>query len=185
MSAGRSPRSVGDGIGRHVWAVLDCLRDLYAHSGTIVGTSAGAAAMPETMLVGGPSDKSHRISALQMAPGLGLLPDVVIDSHFAERGRIGRLLGAVVQNPRNRGVGIDEDTAIVVEGQRRLSVLGSGGVYMVDGSNLSYSSLSERQSEGVVSMHDIQLHVLSTGDTFDLMHRRPESGIAPEQKAAA
>src|ERR1044071_477846 len=95
--------------------VFKCLRELYHDGGTIVGTSAGAAAMPETMLIGGASDTSNRVSALSMAPGLAFARNVVIDSHFAERGRIGRLLGAVVQNPRNLGIGIDEDTAIVLE----------------------------------------------------------------------
>ena len=71
--------------------------------------------MPDTMIIGGPSDESNRISSLSMAPGLGLIEGVVIDSHFAERGRMGRLLGAVAQNPANLGLGIDESTAILVE----------------------------------------------------------------------
>src|ERR687886_2766601 len=104
-----------------------CLQDLYARGGTIAGTSAGAAAMSSTMLFGRAGDKSHQLFSLEMAPGLGLLSDVVIDSHFAERGRLGRLLGAVAQNPRNLGIGIDEDTAIVVEEGVRFRVLGSGG----------------------------------------------------------
>jgi cyanophycinase len=128
--------------------------------------------MPETMLIGGPSDASNKVSALAMAPGLGLCTGVVVDSHFAERGRIGRLLGAVAQNPRNLGLGIDEDTAIVVsDGQ--FAVLGTGAVYAVDGTDISYSSLSEQQAEGVVSIVDVRLHVLGTGDRFDLRERRP------------
>jgi cyanophycinase len=102
-----------------------------------------------------------------------LIKGVVIDSHFAERGRIGRLLGAVVQNPRNLGVGIDEDTAIVVEGEDHFRVIGSGAVYVVDGADISYSSLSEKSPEGVVSIHDVKLHVLGDGDSFDLASRRP------------
>ncbi|MEN9936604.1 MAG: hypothetical protein RLZZ387_3183 [Chloroflexota bacterium] len=165
--------------------VFSCMRDIYHGGGTIVGTSAGAAAMPETMLVGGPGEESHRISALRMAPGLGYLPSAVVDSHFAERGRVGRLLGAVVQNPRNLGLGIDEDTAAVVERGVHLSVLGSGAVYVADGSDISYSSLSERQSEGVVSIHDVKLHVLGDGDKFDLSTRRPIPGNPTNRKEAA
>jgi cyanophycinase len=148
------------------------MQEIYERGGTIVGTSAGAAAMPETMLIGGASDKSSTISALSMAPGLGLLPGVVIDSHFAERGRMGRLLGTVVQNPRNLGVGIDEDTAIVTDGTA-FRVIGTGAVYVVDGSGISYSSLSDENSDGVVSMDDVRLHVFGRGDSFDLTTRRP------------
>ncbi len=149
-----------------------CIRDIYRRGGTIVGTSAGAAAMPETMLIGGPSDESARAEALKMAPGLAFLSQVVIDSHFAERGRMGRLLGAVAQNPRNVGLGIDEDTAIVVE-DHHFRVLGSGAVYVVDGIEISYSSLSEKEVEGVIGMADIKLHVLGHGDSFSLAERRP------------
>jgi cyanophycinase len=150
-----------------------CMRERYQEGATIAGTSAGAAAMPETMLIAGANDSSNRISALEMAPGLAFLSGVVIDSHFAERGRMGRLLGAVAQNPRNIGLGIDEDTAIIVTGQQRLEVLGSGAVYVVDGIDISYSSLSEQQPEGIVSIVDIKLHVLGAGDRFDLHTRRP------------
>jgi cyanophycinase len=150
------------------------LRDLHQRGMTIVGTSAGAAAMPETMLIDGEDDKSNKISALSMAPGLALLPGVVIDSHFAERGRMGRLLGAVAQNPKNLGVGIDEDTAIVVRCAEHFRVLGSGAVYVADGVEVSYSSLSEKNPEGVVSIYDVKLHVLGKDDCFDLRSRRPQ-----------
>ena len=149
------------------------LHRLYEEGGTIVGTSAGAAAMPETMLVSGAGDESYSISALEMAPGLGFLRGVVVDSHFAERGRIGRLLGAVTQNPSNIGLGIDENTAIVVERGKHFRVLGSGAVYVADGCHISYSSLSEKHPEGIVSIHDVTLHVLGKGDKYDLVERRP------------
>jgi cyanophycinase len=150
-----------------------CMNDLYQKGATIAGTSAGAAAMPETMLIAGASDESHRISALEMAPGLAFLSGVVIDSHFAERGRMGRLLGAVAQNPRNIGLGIDEDTAIIVTAQERFEVIGSGAVYVVDGMDISYSSLSQQHPEGIVSIYDIKLHVLGQDDYYDLQARRP------------
>ena len=85
--------------------VYQCLQQFHAHGGTIAGTSAGAAAMPATMIVSGPDKTSSTISAVGMAPGLGLLENVVIDSHFAERGRMERLLGAVAADPRNMGLG--------------------------------------------------------------------------------
>lgn len=149
------------------------IRELFKDGGTVVGTSAGAAAMPGTMLFAGPGDESHEISALGMAPGLGLIEGVVIDSHFAERGRMGRLLGAVAQNPRNLGIGIDEDTAILVRDTDTLDVLGSGAVYIVDGTDISYSGLSERHTEGTLSIYDVKLHVLTHGDQFNLRTLRP------------
>jgi cyanophycinase len=150
-----------------------CMQQRYEDGAMIIGTSAGAAAMPFTMIVGGPSDESNRVSALSMAPGLGLLDYVVIDSHFAQRGRMGRLIGAVMQNPRNLGLGIDEATAIVVEKGERFDVVGPGAIYVVDGSQISYSSLSEERAEGIVTVHDVRLHVLGEGDCYDLTTRRP------------
>ena len=149
------------------------LRERFQEGATIAGTSAGAAAMPETMLIAGASDSSYQIDALSMAPGLALIHDVVIDTHFAERGRMGRLLGAVAQNPRNLGLGIDEDTAVVVEGEEQFEVLGSGAVYVLDGSDITYTSLSERHPAGIVSINDIKLHVLGEHDCFNLDTRRP------------
>jgi len=164
-----------------------CMRELYMRGGTIAGTSAGAAAMPETMIMGGPSDESNRISALAMAPGLGLISGIAIDSHFAQRGRMGRLLGVVAQNPRNLGLGIDEDTAVVVTGGDSFRVIGSGAVYVADGSDISFSSLSEQQTDGIVSIYDVCLHVLGADDRFDLIERRPQSvgqenGTASEKR---
>lgn len=135
------------------------------------------------MLIAGPGDKSYEISALAMAPGLGLISGVVIDSHFAERGRIGRLLGAVAQNPKNLGLGIDEDTAIVVSQGEHFEVIGSGAVTVADGADVSYSSLSEANPEGIVSIFDIKLHILGREDRFDLSQRRRVSTKAPEEAA--
>ena len=114
----------------------------------------------------------HRIGDLHMAPGLGLVPDAIIDQHFAERGRIGRLLGAVAQNPRVIGIGIDEDTAVVMRGDC-FSVIGAGAVYVVDGQNVTNSNISEAKPERALSMHGVQLHILSAGDTFEMPTRTP------------
>ncbi|MEJ7934839.1 cyanophycinase [Sphingobium sp. AN558] len=148
------------------------VRDLHARGGLVAGTSAGAAAMSEIMLVKGASGETHRIGDLHMAPGLGLVSGAIIDQHFAERGRIGRLLGAVAQNPRVIGVGIDEDTAIIVTDQS-FTVIGAGAAYVVDGSGVTRSNISEARPERTLSMHDVRLHVLSAGDMFDIGRRRP------------
>jgi cyanophycinase len=154
--------------------VENCVRRIYAEGGVIAGTSAGASAMGETMLVRGPSSESHRIGDLHLAPGLGLLPDVIIDQHFAERGRIGRLLGAVALNPRILGIGIDEDTAAIVRGDA-FDVIGSGAVYVVDAAGVSHSNIAEGEPKSALSMFDVRLHVLAAGDRFNLRERRPAS----------
>jgi cyanophycinase len=161
-----------------------CMEELYMNGGTIAGTSAGAAAMPETMLIGGASDDSQEISALDMAPGLALLKGAVVDTHFAERGRMGRLIGAVAQNPRNLGIGIDEDTALVVERDETFRVLGSGAIYVLDGTGVSYSSLSEQSPEGILSVFDVKLHVLGSNDIYDLQNRRPIIPTKQERRAS-
>ena len=163
--------------------VYHAMLDGHTRGCAIAGTSAGAAVMSQTMLVAGPSDKSSDLSALNMAPGLGLISGIVVDSHFAERGRMGRLLGAVSQNPANIGLGIDEDTAVVVENDERFTVMGSGAVYVVDGREITYSTLSEQTSAGVISIFDVRAHVLGAGEQFDLTARRPI--IRPEAKEGA
>ena len=148
------------------------VRAIYERGGVVAGTSAGASVMSETMLVKGTSKETHRIGDLHMAPGMGLVRDVIIDQHFAERGRFGRLIGAVAHNPRVLGLGIDEDTAAMVEGDR-LRVIGSGAVYCVDGTDVSYCNVAEARMDCALSMHDVRVHVLSSGDEFDLKKRRP------------
>jgi cyanophycinase len=155
-------------------AIDEKVRRLYERGGVIAGTSAGASVMSETMLVKGTSQETHRIGDLHMAPGLGLIRDVIIDQHFAERGRFGRLIGAVAHNPRVLGIGVDENTAAVVE-SGSLTVLGSGAVYIVDGSRVTYSNLAEARSEVTLSMHNMTVHVLAEGDRFDLASRDPKA----------
>jgi cyanophycinase len=154
--------------------LFHALRDFYRKGGTIAGTSSGAAVMSDTMLIGGPGDESNRVSNLMMAPGLGLVQGLVIDSHFAERGRIGRLIGAVTQNPANLGLGLDEDTAVVLRDEH-FEVIGSGAVYVVDGANITYSSLSESDAEGIVTVYELKMHVLGAGHRFDLSTAQPSS----------
>jgi cyanophycinase len=150
------------------------LQEIYEEGGLIAGTSAGAAVMSETMLVTGGDEDSHVIGgSLRMAPGLGLISDVIIDQHFMERGRLGRLLGAVAQNPKNLGIGIDEQTAIVVERGNGFYVLGSGAVYVIDGSEVTYSNIAEEDLNKTLSIYNVRMHMLSQGDRFDLIARRP------------
>jgi len=148
------------------------VREIHERGGLLAGTSAGASVMSETMLVKGTSGESYKIGDVHMAPGLGLVRNMIIDQHFAERGRFGRLFGAVAHNPRELGIGIDEDTALVFEDER-FQVIGSGCVYVVDGAGVTHSNIAEAEPERALSMYDVRLHVLSAGDTFDVAKRRP------------
>ncbi|WP_027483354.1 cyanophycinase [Deinococcus pimensis] len=163
------------------------VREVLAAGGVIAGTSAGASVMCETMLVKGTSDESYHVGDLRMAPGLGLIGGVIIDQHFAERGRIGRLLGAVAHNPRALGIGIDEDTAIVVRGapgEQRFTVVGSGAVYVADGAGVTHSNIAEARRAETLTLFGVRLHVLSAGDTFDLARREPAARAEGHEKAA-
>jgi cyanophycinase len=149
------------------------VRELYHRGGVVAGTSAGASAMSEVMLIGGQGEHTTKIrNSLHMAPGLGLLPGVIIDQHFAERGRLNRLVGAVAQNPRMLGIGLDENTAIVVE-RDCFQVMGSGSVYVVDALGESYTNLHDAESDEPMTIFDLKLHILSAGSKFDLAARRP------------
>lgn len=159
------------------------IRRIWQMGGVLAGTSAGASVMSDTMLVRGASAESYRLGDLHMAPGLGLMRDVIIDQHFAERGRIGRLLGAVAHSPRVLGIGIDEDTAIRVDGDD-FEVLGSGAVYVVDGESVTQSNIAEGRSDCALSIYDVRLHVLAEGDAFDLRTRRPHGQRQPVEGRA-
>jgi len=134
----------------------------------IGGTSAGAAAMSGTMIVEGDAPGVSRAS-VRTGPGLELLPGVLIDQHFAERGRVNRLLSAVAMAPHELGLGIDEDTAILTDGDR-FEVLGSGAVTVVDAGAATDIRVPER---GPITLVGARIHVLTAGHTFHLTGRRP------------
>src|SRR3954470_14856375 len=158
--------------------VFQAIQKLYHDGGVVAGTSAGASVLSDTMLVSGQSSASPKAGdAIQMAPGFALIEGVVVDQHFAERGRTGRLLAAIAQNPKSLGLGIDEDTAVVVE-RGRFKVVGSGGVYVFDASKVTYSTVADAAEHEPLSIHDAVVHVLAPGDTFDLKQRRPVRSTA-------
>jgi cyanophycinase len=153
--------------------IYDALKELCNNGGLIAGTSAGASVMSDTMIVSGEDDESPRKCTLKMSPGLGLVRNIIIDQHFAQRGRIGRLLTGIAQNPEVLGIGIDEDTAIIVSDKGVAEVVGSGAVYFIDGSSIVYSNVSEQYAEDVLSMFNVKLHVLKEGNRFNLIKKIP------------
>ncbi|NJN01304.1 MAG: cyanophycinase [Leptolyngbyaceae cyanobacterium SL_1_1] len=148
------------------------LHQRYKEGAVIAGTSAGAAMMPDMMILEGEGETNPRVEVVTMAQGMGFLPGVVIDQHFAERGRLGRLLSAIAQQPVVLGFGIDENTAIVVNGNE-LEVLGAGSVTVVDVADLSHDNLSETLRDEPLALCDVRMHILPTGYRFDLDTRRP------------
>ena len=138
----------------------------------LAGTSAGAAMMASTMIVGGIPEATLRVGMVELGPGMEFLSGVIVDQHFEERGRLRRLLSAVAQYPHELGVGIDEDTALIVDGHHA-RVLGSGSVTIVDASSLSYTNIAENgvHKNDVLALCGIRLHVLPGGYRFDLAKR--------------
>lgn len=146
------------------------------HKGTVVaGTSAGASMMSDTMIVEGDSSDTLKKSSINMAHGMGLLEEVVIDQHFAQRGRINRLLAAVAQNPFVLGMGIDEDTALVVTSDAKCEVIGSQTVTIIDGKHIIHSNISESQPNDALALTNVTLHILPSGFGYDMKRRLPYS----------
>lgn len=153
--------------------VYDALKESCENGTFIVGTSAGASVMSDTMIVQGEDENSPRKCTLKMSPGLGLIKDVIIDQHFAQRGRIGRLLTGIAQNPEVLGIGIDENTGIIVSKSGMIEVIGEGAVYFIDGNGITYTNVSELHADEILSMHNVKLHILTDGNKFDFVKKSP------------
>ncbi|HEV2761522.1 MAG TPA: cyanophycinase [Pyrinomonadaceae bacterium] len=137
----------------------------------LAGTSAGAAMMSSVMIGGGLPVKQMRLGMVWLEAGMDFLPGVLIDQHFEERGRLRRLLVAVAQHPHDLGLGIDEDTAVVVR-ERRLEVFGSGSVTVVDAGGMTYTNLDDDE-DALLAISGVKIHVLPEGFGFDLRNRTP------------
>ncbi len=147
------------------------IRRLNAGGVHVAGTSAGAAIMPEHMIAGGSSGGLPNEQGVTMAPGLGLINKVILDQHFSQRNRLGRLLSAISYNPFASAIGICEDTAVFIGPDGVLEVEGSGSVTIVDPTDLQYSSMAEADVGDAVTMLGLKLHMLSAGSTYDLSTR--------------
>ena len=155
----------------------------------LAGTSAGAAMMSSIMIVGGLSAAPLRAGIVELGPGMEFISGVLIDQHFEERGRLRRLLSAVAQYPHDLGIGIDEDTAIVVQGDQ-FEVFGEGSVTVVDAGDLTYTNLLQTSKNDLLALCGVKIHILPAGYRFDLGNRSPvisqeppEGERAPEIRA--
>lgn len=132
------------------------------------GTSAGAAAASNSMIYQGSSSEALLKGEVKITSGLGLIDDVVIDTHFVQRGRIGRLFQSVVGNPRTLGIGLGEDTGLLITNNREMTAIGSGLVILVDGHEIKDTNLTQVELGQPISISHLVIHVLSINDTFDL-----------------
>ena len=157
-------------------AVAKLIRRRHAAGMHVAGTSAGAAFMPEHMIAGGREGSTPSPDMVTMAPGLGLTNKFIIDQHFRERDRLGRLLTSLAYNPFAVGIGLDEDTAAFIRPGDDFEVVGSGGITVIDPRNLSYSSMDRARRGEPVSLIDIKLHILVAGGRFEIesRHASPE-----------
>lgn len=152
-------------------AVARKIRSLNAAGVSVGGTSAGAGALSEHMVAFGESGATPVAGRVTLAPGLGLTNRVVIDQHFRERDRIGRLLTALALNPFAVGVGLDEDTAAFIDPDDVLHVVGSGAVTVIDANQLEHSSMGSAEAGQAICMTGLKLHILPGGGVFDLRQR--------------
>lgn len=161
--------------------ITECLKDTeleaalhkrFSEGAVIAGTSAGAAMMPDMMIVVGDGETNPRREVAEMDRGMGFLPNVVIDQHFAQRGRLGRLVSALAQQPASLGFGIDENTAIVVSG-KIVEVVGEGAVTIVDESTVKHNNINELLPDEDLAFCGATLHILPSGYKFDLEKRSP------------
>jgi cyanophycinase len=150
------------------------LHERHQNGCVIAGTSAGASAAAEHMLAYGSSGIPPRKAMMQFSPGLGLLRGVVIDQHFGARSRAGRLMTAVAHNPTLLGLGLDEDTAVEIEQDGWLTVLGSGAVMVVDGMHISHTDIHLVAEGDPLAIFDLRVHVLPTGYRYHLHSRTPD-----------
>ena len=151
--------------------VAKLLRQRNAQGATIAGTSAGAAFLCEHMIAFGEEGTSPRAGQVTLAPGLGLTNRVILDQHFRQRDRLGRLLTALSYNPFPVGFGLDEDTAAVIHADNTVDVVGSGAITVVDTSEVGFTSMDLAAEHDPVCLIGIRLHILVQGARYDLNAR--------------
>ncbi|MBD1866569.1 cyanophycinase [Leptolyngbya sp. FACHB-671] len=138
---------------------------------TLAGTSAGAAVMGEHMIAGGGSGESPNRSLVDLATGLNIIPDVIVDQHFHNRNRMARLMSAISIYPDKLGIGIDEDTCALFEDSGIFQVIGKGTVTVIDPSSVSHTNQSDVGTTDPLSIHNLRVHILSPGDRYDMNKR--------------
>jgi cyanophycinase len=147
--------------------IQDAIEQRVKEGGFIAGTSAGAAMMSQWMIVSGRSDSPTKVNAVEIAPGMGMVDNTVIDTHFSQRGRHGRLLTAVAHYPQAIGIGLDEATAIAVKGSK-FRVLGKGVATVMDGHHIRKNDLPHRKDDEMIGISGMVVDILPAGYVYDL-----------------
>jgi cyanophycinase len=142
------------------------------------GTSAGAAAASSSMIYQGSSKEALLKGEVKITSGLGLIDDVVIDTHFVQRGRIGRLFQAVASNPKTIGIGLGEDTGLLIKDNNFMEAIGSGLVILVDGKDIKDSNISQVDLGSPISIENLVVHVMSINDTYNLKTHKMQIGLS-------
>ncbi len=156
--------------------VAKAVRQLNAAGVPVAGTSAGAAFICEHMIAFGDEGSTPIAGSVRLAPGLGLTNRFIIDQHFRQRDRLGRLLTALAYNPFAVGIGLDEDTAAFIAPDNTVHVEGSGGITVVDAAELQFSAMDSVNEGRPVCLLGVKLHILTQGATFNLHTRQPDAG---------
>ncbi|HXB40780.1 MAG TPA: cyanophycinase [Bacteroidia bacterium] len=168
-------------------AFHNLLLDKYENEDFLIsGTSAGAAASSNNMIYQGSSGGALLKGEVKITGGLGFINNVIIDTHFVQRGRIGRLLYACASNPVNLGVGLGEDTGLLITQGNGMEAIGSGLIILVDGTNMRRTNITEVEMGEPVSIENLTVHVMSLGDHFDLKTKKLSIDfykVAPAPKA--
>jgi len=151
--------------------VARLVRQRNANGVHVAGTSAGAAFISEHMIAVGKSGATPKAGMVSLSPGLGLTNRVIVDQHFRERDRLGRLLTALAYNPFATGIGVDEDTAAFIGPDDVIEVFGSGGLTIIDPSDLQFSSMATARPGKPISLMGVKLHILLATDKYDLSAR--------------
>jgi cyanophycinase len=152
------------------------IRELNAHGVHVCGTSAGASFLSEHMIAFGEEGSTPIAGNVRLAPGLGLTNRFIIDQHFRQRDRLGRLTAALAYNPFAIGIGLDEDSAAFISPDQTLEVGGSGAVTVVDATDLEFSSMDQADEGQPVCMLGLRIHILIAGSTYNLHTRLASPG---------
>lgn len=153
--------------------ILDIIKERYQNEHFVIaGTSAGAMAMSNTMIYEGSADRAHLKGEVKITTGLGLVQNVIIDSHFDKRGRFNRLAQAVAAYPGAIGIGLGEDTGVIISNGHELKAIGSGCVAIIDGKFIDYNNIADIEIGKPISVENIIVHLMSNGDVYDLKTRK-------------
>lgn len=154
--------------------IYNILHDRYMNEENFViaGTSAGAMAMSNTMIYQGKSELAHLKGEVKITTGLAFIANVIIDSHFDKRGRFNRLAQAVASNPQCTGIGLGEDTGVIVTGGNRLEVVGSGAVVIVDGKDIRHTNITDVSMGEPISLENLRVSILVRGNQYLLKERK-------------